>query len=83
MRERRAELERVVADDQTLLFAARRLADNGFAAWGQALERGYEGMLGKDEASPYREGRTLARLKVKQRDYRVQERGWDPTQTRT
>ena len=42
------------------------------------LERGYEGLVGKDEASPYREGRTLSWLKVKQRDYRVEERGWTP-----
>jgi hypothetical protein len=42
--------------------AARRLALDGFEAWAQVLERGYEGLVGKDEASPYREG----------------ERGWEP-----
>jgi len=44
------------------------------------LERGYEGMIGKDEASPYREGRTLAWLKVKVPRYREGERGWEPSQ---
>jgi hypothetical protein len=31
----------------------------------------------KDNASRYVDGRTLKWLKVKQRDYRVEERGWD------
>lgn len=44
------------------------------------LERGYEGMIGKDEASPSREGRTLAWLKVKVPRYREGERGWEPSQ---
>jgi hypothetical protein len=35
-------------------------------------------MIGKDEASPYREGRTLKRLKVKQAKHREGERGWEP-----
>ena len=30
----------------------------------------------KDEASPYRGGRTLSWLKVKQKDYRKEERGF-------
>jgi len=42
------------------------------------LERGYEGMVGKDEASPYTEGRTPSWLKVKQPKYREGERGWEP-----
>lgn len=62
-------------NDQTLLFAARRLAANGLEAWAQVLERGYEGMVGKDEASPYRAGRTLVWLKVKQAKYREGEGG--------
>ena len=40
--------------------------------------RGYEGLVGKDEASPYVEGRTLAWLKVKVLHYREGERGWTP-----
>jgi hypothetical protein len=35
-------------------------------------------MVGKDEASPYTEGRTLAWLKVKVPHYRKGERGWEP-----
>jgi ATP-dependent DNA ligase len=43
------------------------------------LERGYEGLVGKEDgASPYREGRTLSWLKVKQPRYREGERGWEP-----
>ncbi len=41
------------------------------------LERGYEGLVAKDPESRYVGGRTLKWLKVKQRDYRVEERGWD------
>ncbi len=41
------------------------LAPDGFEGWAQVIERGYEGMVGKDEASPYTEDRTLAWLKVK------------------
>jgi len=50
----------------------------GLSTWAQVLERGYEGLVGKDEASPYREGRTLAWLKVKVPHYREGERGWEP-----
>jgi ATP-dependent DNA ligase len=56
----------------------RRLAANGLGAWTQVLARGYEGLVGKDEASPYVEGRTLSWLKVKQPHYREGERGWEP-----
>lgn len=40
------------------------------------LERGYEGLVAKEESSPYRGGRTLSWIKIRQRDYRVEERGW-------
>lgn len=79
--ERRAELERVVENDHALIFPARRLAGTGLEAWAEVLERGYEGLVGKDPASPYRQGRSLSRLKVKQRDYRVEERGWDASKS--
>ena len=36
------------------------------------------GLVGKGEAAPYRAGRSLSWLKVRQREYRVEERGWDP-----
>ena len=76
LRVRRNVLEPLL-DGQSLLLPARRLAENGLDAWDEVLERGYEGMVGKDEASPYREGRTLSWLKVKQPRYREGERGWD------
>ena len=41
------------------------------------LHRGWEGYVGKDPESKYTGGRSLKWLKVKQRDYRVEERGWD------
>jgi len=63
---------------QGLLLPARRLADDGLKAWAQVLERGYEGLVAKDAASPYRGGRTLAWLKVKVQHYRKGERGWVP-----
>jgi ATP-dependent DNA ligase len=74
---RRNVLEELV-DDQRLILPARRLAPDGFEAWALVLERGYEGLVGKDEASPYREGRTRAWLKIKQPKYREGERGWEP-----
>jgi len=75
LRTRRAALERLVSD-QTLIFPARRLAASGLAAWEEVQQRGYEGLVAKDEASPYAGGRTLSWLKVRQRDYRVAARGF-------
>jgi hypothetical protein len=43
----------------------------------QVLEHGHEGLVAKDPASPYVGGRTLKWLKVKQRNYRIEERGLD------
>jgi bifunctional non-homologous end joining protein LigD len=77
LRTRREWLEDV-SHDQTLILPARRLAENGLDAWQEVFARGYEGLVGKDEAAPYREGRTLSWLKVKQAKYREGERGWDP-----
>ena len=77
LRVRRNVLEEIV-DDQRLILPARRLADDGLEAWAQVLERGYEGLVGKDQASPYVAGRTLSWLKVKVPHYREGERGWDP-----
>jgi bifunctional non-homologous end joining protein LigD len=62
--ERRLNLEDVVAGHD-LVLPARRLAANGFTAWAEVLERGYEGMAGKDEASPYRGGNRRSWPKVK------------------
>jgi ATP-dependent DNA ligase len=65
-------------DNHNRVLPVRRLAIDGLAAWGQVIEQGYEGLVGKDEASPYREGRSLSWLKVKGPKYREGERGWDP-----
>jgi hypothetical protein len=65
--------------DPSLVLPIRRLSDDGLKAWQQVLEHGFEGLVGKDPASPYRGGRTLSWLKIKQRDYRMKERGfYDP-----
>ena len=60
------------------MFPARRLAPHGIEAWAEVLARGYEGLVAKDPASPYRDGRTLAWLKLKQPHYREGKRGWEP-----
>ena len=75
LRARRERLEYVL--EGQLILPVRRLADDGLTAWQEVLTRGYEGLMAKDPASPYVGGRTLKWLKVKQRDYRVEERGWD------
>jgi bifunctional non-homologous end joining protein LigD len=51
----RTVLEELV-DGQQFVLPARRLAANGLEAWTQVLARGYEGLVGKDEASAYVEG---------------------------
>ena len=51
LRERRVALETVVENDHALIFPARRLAANGLEAWTEVVERGYEGLVAKDEAS--------------------------------
>jgi bifunctional non-homologous end joining protein LigD len=81
LRVRRNVLEEL-ADGHDLVLPVRRLADDGVEAWAQVIERGYEGLVGKDEASPYVEGRTLSWLKVKVPKYREGERGWDPEGTK-
>jgi bifunctional non-homologous end joining protein LigD len=63
---------------QDLVLPARRFPDDGLKAWARVVERGYEGLVAKDQASPYRGGRTLAWLKVKVPNYREGERGWGP-----
>jgi hypothetical protein len=54
----------------------RRLAPDGLEAWKQVVERGYEGYVAKDEASEYEGGRTIHWLKVKQREWTVEDDGW-------
>ena len=60
-----------------MIFPARRLSHDGFKAWEEAVARGYEGIVAKDNDSPYIPGRSLKWLKVKQQDYRVKERDWE------
>jgi bifunctional non-homologous end joining protein LigD len=48
-----------------MVFAARRLPDDGRAAWAVVKERGYEGMVAKDSESAYRSGQTRSWVKVK------------------
>ena len=58
------------------MFPVRRLAADGLEARGQVVERGYEGLVAKDEASPYEPGLTRRWLKVKQKDWTVVEDRW-------
>ena len=68
-------------DSQDSVAAPIRWRDSGdsvgFSTWARVLERGYEGLMAMDPESPLG-GRTLKWLKVRQRDYRVEERGWTP-----
>ena len=48
-----------------MIFAARRLPDNGLAAWAVVKERGQEGLVAKDAESLYRGGPTRSWVKVK------------------
>jgi bifunctional non-homologous end joining protein LigD len=50
-----------------LLFPSKRLAENGLVAYRIAKQRGYEGVVAKDNSSPYIEKRSSKWLKVKVR----------------
>jgi bifunctional non-homologous end joining protein LigD len=70
---RRAELEKILgkpAGKQPVLFASARLAANGLKAYEIAKQRGFEGVVAKDESSRYVEGRSgkWLKFKVKQED---------------
>ncbi len=68
LRERRAALEAVVPDRAGVLLLARRVPGDGFAAYRTAQRSGWEGILAKDESSPYEPGRRARSwLKVKTR----------------
>lgn len=77
LRERRQALEHFLRGER-LILPVRRLSSSGLQAWKEVLLAGYEGMVAKDPESTYVPGRTLKWLKVKQRDYRVKERDYDP-----
>jgi bifunctional non-homologous end joining protein LigD len=76
LRIRRERVERVLDGALAVLLPVRRLADHGLKAWQEVIEHGYEGLVAKDPESRYVGGRSLAWLKVKQPEYRVEERGW-------
>lgn len=61
---RRAALEDVLRNGSPLMLS-RRLAEDGLEAYRLAKEKGYEGLVAKDLASAYVEGRSKAWLKVK------------------
>ena len=61
---RRHMLEQEVGD-ATMVYAARRLPENGLAASAIVKERGYEGLVAKDDESLYRGGPTRSWIKVK------------------
>jgi bifunctional non-homologous end joining protein LigD len=75
-RERRQALEQLVADHQ-LIIPARQLPANGLEAWEEVLRCNYDGVVAKDLASAYTPGRTLSWLKVKQKGYRQEARGFN------
>jgi bifunctional non-homologous end joining protein LigD len=54
--ERRAALERLIGRRTAPLFVSRRLMRDGKAAYGEAKRFGWEGIIAKDERSPYRPG---------------------------
>ncbi len=73
LRSRRAALEKILgkpAGKQPTLFASARLAPDGLKAYEIAKQKGFEGVVAKDESSPYIEGRSgkWLKFKVKQED---------------
>ncbi|HMF09587.1 MAG TPA: non-homologous end-joining DNA ligase [Thermoanaerobaculia bacterium] len=61
---RRAAVEDAIGETERL-FASRRLSDNGLTAYRVARKKGFEGLVAKDAAAPYVEGRSRSWLKVK------------------
>ncbi|HYG64988.1 MAG TPA: RNA ligase family protein [Thermoanaerobaculia bacterium] len=66
LRRRRTVLEKELRDAEGPILVARRLAENGLAAWQEVKARGWEGLIAKDPASVYEPGvRTRSWIKVK------------------
>jgi len=61
---RRSALETSVRNNNQILLS-RRLAPNGIEAYRIAKERGFEGLVAKEQSAPYFEGRSTKWLKVK------------------
>jgi bifunctional non-homologous end joining protein LigD len=72
---RRARVEDIVAGSK-LVFPVRRLGSDGLEAWRHVVARGYEGLVAKDERSPYQGGPTRRWLKVKQKNWTAEENRW-------
>lgn len=68
--------DRQLASERQLIIPVRRLRANGLEAWDEVLRNNYESMIAKDPGSAYTLGRTLSWLKVKQRGYRQEARGF-------
>jgi len=62
--ERRSLMEGAIRGNE-IVFASRRLDQDGLAAFQMAKAKGYEGLVAKDLTSPYIEGRSLKWLKCK------------------
>jgi ATP-dependent DNA ligase len=63
LRERR-EVLKFALDGSDMILPGRRLAPDGLKAWRQVEEHAYEGLVAKNNSSPYVGGRTLHWLKV-------------------
>lgn len=61
---RRAALEEAIGSRERL-FPSRRLPKNGMTAYDTAMKKQWEGLIAKEEDSPYVEGRSAKWLKVK------------------
>ncbi len=61
---RRGPMEAAIRGSEPL-FPSHRLAENGLEAFRVAKKKGYEGMVAKDNSSPYIEGRSKKWLKCK------------------
>jgi bifunctional non-homologous end joining protein LigD len=73
LRSRRAELEKLLGKPtgkQPTIFSSARLAADGLKAYEIAKQKGFEGVVAKEESSPYIEGRSgkWLKFKVKQED---------------
>ena len=75
LRDRRARLEDIVAGGEPV-FRCGRSRPDGLEAWAQLIERGYESLVAKDEASAYTGGPTRRWFKVKQKGWTIAEDGW-------
>ncbi len=63
---RRAAMKKAIAHrDAKVILPSRRLASNGLEAYKLAQKKGFEGLVAKDEASPYVQARSSFWLKVK------------------